>query len=102
MALRNTQGASRNLSTQSLTLGSSAGGSTAAFGTQTYTIRLCSTQLTKYVIAEAPSVSSTTILQTGANLPPNIIEHVAVTPGQRLSAITTSTAADLTVTETSA
>ena len=85
-----------------MTLGSSAAGSTAVFGSQTYVVRLASTQLTKYVIAEAPSVSSTTILHTGANLPPNIIEHVSVTPGQRLSAITTSTAADLTVTETSA
>ena len=72
------------------------------FGSQTYQIRLAANQLTKYVIAEAPSVSSTTILQTGANLPPNVIEWVTVTPGQRLSAITTSTAADLSVTETSA
>jgi len=61
---------------------------------------LAATNTTKYLVGESPSVSSTTILQTGATLPANVIEWVTVTPGQRLSAITTSTAADLTVTET--
>ncbi len=84
-----------------MTLGSGAAGSTAVFGSQTYVVRLASNQLTKYVVAEAPSVSSTVLLNTGATLPPNFVEWVAVTPGQRLSAITTSTAADLTVTEVS-
>ena len=100
MPIRNAQPSSRHFSTQSLTLGSSAGASTAVFGSQTYTIRVACNQQAQYIVGSSPSVSSTTILQTGALLPSGAIEWVSVAPGERLSAITSSTSALLTITET--
>ena len=95
------QTSSRNFATQSLTLGSTAASSTAVFGSQTYQVRLSSNQMTKYVIGDAALATSTSVLNAGANLPPNVVEYVTVNPGQVLSAITTSTTALFTVTETS-
>ncbi len=91
----------RNLGSQSMTLASTSVVSTTLFGSQTQTIRLVSNQLTKYLFLEsaAATVSSVTVFTNGANLPANTIEYTAVTPGMRIAAMTTSTAADLTVTE---
>jgi hypothetical protein len=104
MSIRSYQDSSRIFAAQSLSIGSVAASSTAVFGTQTYQIRLAtvSPALVKYIIAEAPSVSSTVILATGTLLPPNCIEFVSVNPGQRLAATTTSVSAVLDITETCA
>ena len=100
MSLRPSQPSSRHFATQSLTLGSSAGASTSVFGSQTYAIRVACTQAAQYLVSASPSVSSTVIAAMGALLPSGAIEHVSVSPGERLSAITSSTAALMTISET--
>ena len=86
-----------------MTLGSSAGTSTSVFGSQTYQIRLATTGsagMVKYVIGDTPVTSTAAFIgQNGSNLPPGVIEHVTVTPGQQLVAISTTTSALATITE---
>jgi hypothetical protein len=93
------QGATRVLASQSLTLGSSAGGSTTPFGSQTVLVRAVSTQPAVVLITNSPSVSSTTINATGFYLPGNTAEYFQVTPGMSLSGVTTSTSATLYLSE---
>src|SRR4030095_2639031 len=91
------QPTSRHISSESVALSSTVGNSTAAFST--YQIRIAASQDVRFIVSEAPSVSSTVLLTGGAMVPAGQIDYVTVTPGQRLSATTTSTAATITVTQ---
>ncbi len=103
MAERNAQTAYRIFSTASLAVGSASATSTAAFGLFTNTIRVVSDTPVRFLVDNAPSVSSTVVAASGAFVPANVVDYFAVSPGQRLSAVapTTSTAV-VTVSEMSA
>ena len=92
-------GVGRLGATQSISVGSSSGTSTAVFGSQTRTIRIMATQPIAFLIGDAPSVSSTVINNTGATMPASVVEYFLVTPGQRFVSITTSTSAVVNVAE---
>lgn len=95
------QPSSRHILTESTSPGSTAGLSTAVFGTECYQIRIATSTVAWFVIDTAPSVSSTTILQTGALLPAGQIDYVTVTPGQRLSCLSSvaAGASQITITQ---
>jgi hypothetical protein len=86
--------------TSSLAPNSTSGSSTAVFGTQTRQIRVATTQPTWLLIDQSPSSTAATIYGTGALLPANTVDYITVTPGQRLSAASsTASTANLTITE---
>jgi hypothetical protein len=93
------QPTSRHILTESVALSSTVGNSTAVFASGCFQIRIAASQDVRFVVSEAPSVSSTVLLTGGAMVPAGQIDYVTVTPGQRLSATTTSTAATITVTQ---
>lgn len=64
-----------------------ASASTAAFGSQTYQIRVCSTAAVNYRVGDG----TVTAVATDTLLPANVVEYVTVTPGQKLAAIGTAT-----------
>ncbi len=63
----------------------SVSASTAAFGTETYTIRIAATSSVHFRIYDA--ATSSTCTSADPILPAGIYEYVGVTPGQRLSVI---------------
>lgn len=80
----------RNLVTQVNTaVTSTAAYSTAAFGSETYQIRIATLNAPIAYVIEKSVVAS---VATGsvAFLPANLFEYVTVTPGQQLSAIVAS------------
>jgi hypothetical protein len=93
------QGSSRILSAQNLSLGSSSGTSTSVFGSSTMQVRVVANQPATFLVGDTPSVSSTAINASGSYLPANMPEYISVVAGQRLSAVTTSTSAIMTVSE---
>lgn len=52
----------------------------SAFGSQTYQIRICSTTVSFYKVDTAPTATA-----SDAMLPPNWVEFVTVSPGQKIS-----------------
>lgn len=75
---------------------------TAAFGAQTYAIRLCATSACHVAIGDGAQTATS----NSPFLPANWVDEVIVTPGQRIAAIksptnglVTSTAGTLWVTE---
>ena len=59
----------------------STAAASAAFGTQTYQIRVCATAACFVKVAEAPTAAA-----TDAYLPPNWEMYLIVSPGQKISA----------------
>ncbi len=59
----------------------STAAASAAFGTQTYQIRVCATAACFVKVSEAPTAAA-----TDAYLPPNWEMYVLVSPGQKISA----------------
>jgi hypothetical protein len=97
------QVAARNTTTQTISYDASAAISNA-FGDQTRQIRLAANSACHYKIGDGVQTATT----SDPFLPANTIEYVAVSPGQRISAIkaatsglVTATAGVLTVTELS-
>lgn len=98
------QSASRTGVTQSVISGV-ASATSAAFGTQTYQIRLAATAACYYKIVEAAGGAAAA---TDVFLPDRWVEYVTVSPGQKISAIqaptnglVTATVGTLSVTEMS-
>ena len=87
-------GATRILSSQSLSFGSTAGASSAPFGVSTTLVRAMSNTPATIIIGDLPSVNSVTIANSGFPIPASLPEYFTVTAGQRLVAVapTTSTA----------
>lgn len=93
--------ASRGGTTQTIAYDSSTA-ITNAFGAQTYQVRLAANSACHYKIGDGAQTATT----SDPFLPANVIEYVAVSPGQSISAIkaatnglVTATAGTLTVTE---
>ena len=63
----------------------------AAFGTQTYQVRISSTVACNYKVDKAPTAGTTDAL-----LPLNWVEYVLVSPGEKIAFVTTG-AVPLTV-----
>lgn len=79
-----------------------ASASSNAFGSQTYQVRLCATVACDYVVTEG--TEGTTVAATtsnGAFLPPNVIEYVTVTPGQKITVIESAATGNLNIVELS-
>ena len=102
MSIRNQSSTYRHISTQSVSVGSSAAASTAPISSQIYAIRLSSNIAVKYAVVDVALASSTSILQLGANLPAGVVETIAVSPSQVVCAhCSTASNAALTITELS-
>lgn len=68
------------------------------FGPETYQVRLAATAACYYLITErANPVAASAV--NASYLPANVIEFVAVTPGQKLTVIEASATGSLSVTE---
>lgn len=61
-----------------------------AFGTQTYQVRLAASSNCQYVVSEAASVTTATSLNASL-LPPNWVETINVSPGQKISVVRAAT-----------
>lgn len=66
-----------------------------AFGTQTYQIRIVSTAACRVLVGDG----TPTALTTSSFLPPNWVDVVTVTPGQKIAVIQDVGAGTLSVTE---
>ena len=104
-ALYDRQAASRTGITQSVAYTGTSATCTNPFGTETYQIRVASTSACYYKVVEAAGGAAAA---TDVFLPNNWVEYVAVTPGQKISAIqaptnglVTATAGTLSITEMS-
>ena len=82
-------GAAQNIST------STTSAASAAFGEQTYKIRICADVDTRYRVGDG----TPTAVATDTFLPAKWVEHVTVTPGQKIAAILASGTGNLSVTE---
>lgn len=71
--------------TQNISVGASANSSTV-FGSQTYAIRIVTTNKCWYAIGQSPTAAATT--GNGVYLEPQNIEVIRVSPGEKLSVIT--------------
>lgn len=69
----------------------------AAFGTETYAIRIVTTTNAWYAIGLAPV--ATTSSGGGTYLPLGIVEIIRVTPGEKISVVQDSAGGNLSVTE---
>lgn len=105
MAIFEKQSASRPGVTQSVAYTGTSATVTNPFGPQTYQIRISSTSACYYKVVEATGGAATA---TDVFLPNNWVEYLAVTPGQKISAIqaptnglVTGTAGTLNVAEMS-
>ena len=79
---------SRNGTTQILNIGSTLASATsvsagAAFGSQTYQLRLFSDTAANYAVGDGTQTAST----TSPYLPANFVEYVTCSPGQTIAAI---------------
>jgi hypothetical protein len=95
------QPASRQGVTQSLAIGGASATLPNPFGSETYQVRLAATVPCFYLITENanPVAASAT---NAAFLPANWVEHVIVSPGEKLTVIeATGTGGTLSVTEVS-
>lgn len=79
---------------QEVTTGAASAAS-AAFGSQTYAIRLAASAACRYVVGDG----TPTAVATSAYLPADWVEVVTVSPGQKVAAIQESGAGKLSVTE---
>lgn len=80
--------------TQEVTVGAASSAS-AAFGSQTYEIRICATNACRYIVGDA----TPTALATSAYLPAGVIEVVVCSPGQKIAVIQESVAGKLSIAE---
>lgn len=94
------QPASRQIVTQAVAVGAVSATLPTAFGKETFQVRLASTTACYYLITEAANVVAASAAN-GAYLPANWVEHVTVTPGQKLTVIQASAGGTLSVTEVS-
>lgn len=69
-----------------ITITTSASTPSAAFGSQTYQIRIACPVAVNYKVDSAPTAAATDAL-----LPANWVEYVKVTPGQKVAVFATST-----------
>ena len=90
------QPSSRTGTTQTIAYNASAS-ITNAFSSETYQLRLVSDSACCYRIGDGAQTATT----VDPFLPANTVEYVIVSPGQRISAIKTTTAGTLWVTELS-
>lgn len=79
---------------QEVTVGATSAASTA-FGGQTYQIRISSTTACRYIIGDG----TPTALATSAYLPPNVIEVLTCSPGQKIAVIQEAAGGKLSVVE---
>lgn len=86
--------------TQALATGAASAALPNKFGSETFQVRLAATAACFYLITEAAGPVAATVANA-AFLPSGVIEFVTVTPGQTLTAIQSTAAGTLTVTETS-
>jgi FtsP/CotA-like multicopper oxidase with cupredoxin domain len=92
------QPASRQSIVQNVAIGAASTQLANPFSSETYQVRLAATAACYYLITErAHAVAVTT--SSGSYLPANVVEFVAVTPGQTLTVIEATTAGTLSVTE---
>jgi hypothetical protein len=82
-------GAAQNFAT------STTSASSAAFGAQTYQIRIAADVAARYRVGDG----TPTAVAADTLLPANWVEYVTVTPGQRIAAILASGTGSLSVTE---
>jgi hypothetical protein len=73
--------AAQNISTAGSSVAS------AAFGAQTYQIRICATAAVNYRVGDG----TPTAVATDTLLPANTVEYVTCSPGQKLAAVGTAT-----------
>lgn len=88
MSVFSRQPASRNGVTQTVAVSTVSAAATAAFGSQTYQLRLAANTAVNYRIGDGAQTA------TAADplLPANTVEYVTVSPGQRIAAIEAVTA----------
>ena len=80
--------------TTEVTVGAASAAS-AAFGTQTYGIRICATNVCRYVVGDGtPTATATSTL-----LPANWVEVLTCSPGQKIAVIQEAAAGKLSITE---
>jgi hypothetical protein len=79
---------------QEVTTGAASAAS-AAFAAQTYAIRVTATAACRIIVGDG----TPTALATSAYLPPNVVEYIRVSPGQKVAAIQEVGAGKLSVTE---
>jgi|SRR3954470_6456721 hypothetical protein len=98
------QNSSRAGTCQQIAYTGSSVGISNAFGTETYQIRLVANSACHYKIGDGTQTAAT----TDPFLPPNWVEYVTVTPGQKIAAVraatdglVTATSGTLSVTEMS-
>lgn len=71
----------------------------AAFGTETYALRIVTTSNAWYAIGQAPVAATTT--GNGVYLPLGIVEIIRVAPGEKISFVQDSAGGNASVTEMS-
>ena len=69
-----------------------------SFGVETYQVRLSSTAACRFRVVEA---AGGTAVATDVLIPPNWIEYICVTPGQKIAVIQNVGAGSLNITEMS-
>lgn len=97
------QSSSRNGTVQNVAIGAASAAS-AAFGVETWQVRLTATSACYYVVTEGGTGSTTVAATTsnGAYLAANVSpEYVSVTPGQKITVIQASAAGNLNIVELS-
>lgn len=98
MGIYDKQDASRPGASQDITTGAASATLTNAFGAQTYQVRLSCTVACRFRLVEA---AGGTAVATDTLLPPNWVEYINVSPGQKIAAIQETAAGKLNITETS-
>lgn len=79
---------------QEVAVGAASAASTA-FGSQTYGVRICSTVACRYVVGDGTPAA----LATSAYLPPNWVEVLTCSPGQKVAVIQETAGGKLSVVE---
>jgi hypothetical protein len=92
------QTASRPGASQDITTGAVSATLTNAFGPTTYQVRLSCTTACRYRVVEA---AGGTAVSTDTLLPVNWVEHIIVSPGQKIAAIQDAAVGKLNITEMS-
>lgn len=80
------QDAARHSTTQAVAYTATAGVTTNAVGSQTYMVRLVANSACHIAIGTSPTATT-----SDPFLPANWVEHVTVTPGQKVSAVQAAT-----------
>ena len=86
----------RPISYQELAVGAASAVVANPFGGQTYQIRLATTAACRYRVVDG---GGGTALATDALLPPNWVEYIDVSPGQKIAAIQEAAGGKLSIVE---